>query len=83
MVVAIVAFFGLREPGSGLCGRVVITADDAASAEERAALRCRRSHQRPWCQMLRRAILLSSLGYRLYNVSRYSFNLLLPTYLVG
>ncbi len=84
LLVALVAFFGLRELGPGLRGQVVITADDAAHAEERAAhFDAAAATRRPWRQMLRAAILVSSLGYSLYNVPRYAFNVLLPTYLNG
>jgi MFS family permease len=84
LLVALIAFFGLRELGPGLRGQVIMTADDAAHLEERAAqLDAAAATRRPWRQMLRPSILLSSLGYTLYNVPRYSFNAFLPTYLNG
>jgi MFS family permease len=82
LLVAVVAFFGLRELGPGLRGQVVVTADDAASAEERAAhFDAVAATRRPWRQMLRFSILIGALGFGLYNVPRYTFNVFLPTYL--
>lgn len=70
--------------GPGLRGQVVVTADDTARLEERAAhFDVAAATQRPWRQMLRASILLSSLGYGLYNVPRYTINVFLPTYLNG
>jgi sugar phosphate permease len=84
LLVALIAFFGLRELRPGLRGQVVVTADDAARLEERAAhFDVAVATRRPWRQMLRSSILLSSLGYGLYNVPRYTFNVFLPTYLSG
>jgi MFS family permease len=84
LVVALIAFFGLRELGPGLRGQVVMTADDAAHLEERAAnFDVAAATRQPWQQMLRPSILFSSLGYTLYNVPRYTFNIFLPTYLNG
>jgi MFS family permease len=84
LVVALIAFFGLRELGPGLRGQVVMTAHDAASLEEQAArFDAAAATRHPWRQMLRWSILLSALGYGLYNVPRYTFNVFLPTYLNG
>jgi MFS family permease len=84
LLVALIAFFGLRELGPGLRGQVVMTVDDAARLEERAArFDVAAATRHPWRQMLRSSILLSSLGYGLYNVPRYTFNVFLPTYLNG
>lgn len=82
LLVALIAFFGLRELGPGLRAQVVLTGDDAARLEERAAhYDVTAATRQPWRQMLRSPILLSSLGYSLYNVPRYTFNVFLPTYL--
>ena len=82
LVVAGIAFFALRELAPGLRGQVVVAAQDAARAEQQAAhFDAASATRRPWRQMLRAAILVSSLGYSLYNVPRYAFNVLLPTYL--
>jgi ACS family D-galactonate transporter-like MFS transporter len=82
LVVALVAFLGLRELGPGLRGQVVMSVEDAAHAEERAAhFDAATATQHAWRQMLRAPILLSSLGFGLYSVPRYTFNLFLPTYL--
>jgi sugar phosphate permease len=83
MLVALIAFFGLRELGPGLRGQVLITADDAAGIEEQAARFDAAAMRHPWRQMLRWSILLSALGYGLYNVPRYTINVFLPTYLNG
>jgi sugar phosphate permease len=84
LLVALIAFFSLRELGPGLRGQVVMTADDAARLEERAAhFDVAAAIRHPWRQMLRSSILLSSLGYGLLNVPRYTFSAFLPTYLSG
>ncbi len=84
LLVALIAFLGLRELGPGLRGQVVMTADAAAGLEERAArFDVAAATRHPWRQMLRSSILLSSLGYGFYFVPRYTFNLFLPTYLNG
>jgi len=84
LLVALIAFFGLRELGPGLRGQVILTADDAAQLEERAGhFDAEAVTRHPWRQMLRSAILLSTLGYGLYNVPRYTFTVFLPTYLNG
>jgi MFS family permease len=82
MLVALIAFFGLRELAPGLRGQVLVTADDAAWVEEQAAdFDAAEATRRPWRQMLRASILIGALGYGAYNVPRYSFNVFLPTYL--
>jgi MFS family permease len=84
LLVALIAFFGLRELGPGLRGQVVMTADDATRLEEQAArFDAAAATRHPWRQMLRWSILISALGYGLYNVPRYTFNVFLPTYLNG
>jgi sugar phosphate permease len=84
LLVALIAFFGLRELGPGLRGQIIMTADDTARLEERAArFDAATATQRPWRQMLRSPIVLSSLAYSLYNVPRYTFNAFLPTFLNG
>lgn len=84
LLVALIAFFGLRELGPGLRGQVIVTADAAAGLEERAAhFDAAAATRHPWRQMLRWPIGLSSLGLGLYNVPRYTFNVFLPTYLNG
>jgi len=84
LLVALVAFFGLRELGPGLRAQVIVTADDAAGLEERAAhFDAEAATRHPWRQMLRWSIGLSSLGFSLYNVPRYAFIVFLPTYLNG
>jgi sugar phosphate permease len=82
LLIALIAFFGLRELAPGLRGQVLVTADDAARLEERAAdFDAAEATRRPWRQMLRASILIGALGYGVYNVPRYSFNVFLPTYL--
>lgn len=84
LLVALIAFFGLRELGPGLRGQVILTADDAARLEQQAAhFDAAVATRRPWRQMLQPAILVSALGYGLYHVPRYTFNAFLPTYLNG
>jgi predicted MFS family arabinose efflux permease len=84
LLVALIAFFSLRELGPGLRGQVVTRADDAARLEERAAhFDAAAATRQPWRQMLRAPVVLSSLGYSLYNVPRYTFNFFLPTFLNG
>jgi MFS family permease len=84
LLVALIAFFGLRELGPGLRAQVITTAHDTARLQERAAhFDLAAATRHPWRQMLRSSILLSSLGYGLYNVPRYTFNVFLPTYLNG
>ena len=84
LLAALIAFFGLRELGPGLRGQVVVTADNPARLEERAAhFDADAATRQPWRQMLRSSILLTSLGYGLYNVPRYTFNVFLPTFLNG
>jgi sugar phosphate permease len=82
LLVAIVAFFGLRELAPGLRSQVLVTANDAARLEEHAAdFDVAEATRRPWRQMLRMSILIGALGYGVYNVPRYTFNVFLPTYL--
>jgi len=80
LLVALIAFFCLRELGPGLRNQVIIAAEDAARLEERAA-HFATAAQKPWRQMLHSTIFLSALGYSLYNVPRYSISIFLPTYL--
>jgi MFS family permease len=82
LLVALIAFVGLRELGPGLRSQVLVTADDAARLEEQAArFDAAEATRRPWRQMLRMSILISALGFGVYNVPRYTFNVFLPTYL--
>lgn len=82
LLVALVAFIGLRELKPGLRGQVIVTGDDAAQLEARAAtFDMAAATHRPWRQMLRPSIVLSCLGYVLYFVPRYTFNVFAPTYL--
>lgn len=84
LLVAFIAFFGLRELKPSLRSQVVLTAHDTARLEEQAAhFDLAAATRQPWRQMLHPSILLSSLGYSLYNVPRYTFNIFLPTYLNG
>jgi sugar phosphate permease len=83
LLVALIAFLGLRELGPGLRSQVIVTADDAHFEERAAHFDVAAATRHPWRQMLRSAILLSALGYVLYNVPRYTFNVFLPTYLSG
>jgi len=83
LLVALIAFFGLRELAPGLRGQVVMSADDAQIEERAAHFDAAAATRHPWRQMLRSSIVLSSLGYGLYNVPRYTFNVFLPTYLNG
>jgi sugar phosphate permease len=84
LVVAVVAFLGLRELGPGLRGQVIVSVNDAARAEARAAdFDAATATRRPWPQMLRASLVVSSLAFGLYNVPRYTFNAFLPTYLNG
>jgi sugar phosphate permease len=82
LVVAIVTFFGLRELAPGLRSQVLVTADDAARIEQHAAdFNAAEARRHPWRQMLRASILIGALGFGVYNVPRYTFNVFLPTYL--
>jgi sugar phosphate permease len=82
LLVAVVAFLGLRELGPGLRGQVLMSVDDAARAEAQAAdFDAATATRRPWPQMLRASLVVSSLAFGLYNVPRYTFNAFLPTYL--
>jgi len=83
LLVALIAFFGLRELGPGLRSQVVMTADDAHLEERAAHFDAAAATRHPWRQMLRASILLSSLGYDFYFVPRYTFNVFLPTHLTG
>jgi ACS family D-galactonate transporter-like MFS transporter len=83
LLVALVAFLGLRELGPGLRGQVVVRADDATLEERAAHFDAAAATRHAWRQMLRSSIILSSLGYVLYGVPRYTFNVFLPTYLNG
>lgn len=84
LLVALIAFFSLRELGPGLRGQIARSAADAARLEQQAVhFDATVATRQPWRQMLRASILLSALGYGLYNVPRYTFNTFLPTYLNG
>lgn len=84
LVVALIAFFGLRELGPGLRGQIVVVADDTTQAEERAShFDTAAATQHPWRQMLRSSVLICAFGFALYNVPRYTFSAFLPTYLNG